>query len=108
VAAGSQARDGVTLGGDDALAVVSLFYDAVTDVARRYGSPRDEILAVGLAHELGHALLPAPSHASTGIMQARWEGDDIRHATVGSLAFGEAEAERIRAKAARRCELRAP
>ncbi len=94
---------GLALAADDERAVLSLFYRAVMDVAVRYRSPLDDILAVALAHEMGHALLPPPSHASTGIMQARWEGDDIRHAVVGSLAFSEAQADTIRAKAERRC-----
>ena len=94
---------GLALAADGERAVLSLFYDAVMDVALRYRSPLDDILAVALAHEIGHALLPPPSHASTGIMQARWEGDDIRHAIVGSLTFSEAQADTIRAKAERRC-----
>ena len=94
---------GVALAADGERAVLSLFWDAVTDVARRHRSRLDDILAVALAHEMGHALLLPPSHASTGIMQARWEGDDIRHAIVGSLTFCEAQADTIRAKAERSC-----
>jgi hypothetical protein len=94
---------GVALAASDERAVLSLFYDAVVDVARRYLSRRDDILAVALAHEIGHVLLPPPSHTSTGVMQAGWEGDDIRHAIIGSLAFTEAQAHAIRAKAERRC-----
>lgn len=93
---------GVALAADDERAVLSLFYYAVVDVARRFHTPLDDILAVALVHEMGHVLLPPPSHSSTGIMQAMWEGDDIRHAIVGSLAFTKAQADTIRAKAERR------
>ncbi len=103
---GRQRIMGVALAADDERAVLSLFYDAVVDVALRYRTRLDDILAVALAHEMGHALLPPPSHAITGIMQARWEGDDIRHAIGGSLTFSEAQANTIRAKAERRCALR--
>jgi len=97
---------GVTLVGDGERALLSLFYDAIFDVARRYGTPLDEILTVALAHEMGHALLPSPSHASTGVMQAKWEGDDIRLAVGGLLAFDQGQAEIIRAKAQHRCAVR--
>ncbi len=94
---------GAALAADAIRGMVSLFYDAVTDVALRYHSPLADVLAVALAHEMGHALLPPPSHTSIGIMRAAWEGDDLRHAGVGSLTFSEAEAYAIRTKAERRC-----
>jgi hypothetical protein len=103
---GCQRIMGVALAADDERAVLSLFYDAVVDVARRFHTPLDDILAVALAHEMGHVLLPPPSHSSTGIMQAKWDGDDIRHA-VGWLAFTQAQADTIRAKAERRSSLTA-
>ena len=94
---------GLAVAVNDERAVLFLFYDAVTDVARRYDRLRSDILVIALAHEMGHALLPPPSHANTGIMQARWEGKHIRRAMVGSLAFSETQAAAIRVKAARGC-----
>lgn len=96
---------GEALAAGDARAVLSLFYDAIFDVALRYGASLDGILAVALAHEIGHSLLPPPAHTRTGVMQARWEGDDIRHATGESLTFDERQADVLRAKADRRCAL---
>jgi hypothetical protein len=35
------------------------------------------LLGLVLAHEVGHMLLPAPSHASSGVMRADWDGRKI-------------------------------
>jgi hypothetical protein len=78
---------GVALAADERRAALSLFLDAVTEVARRYGAPVSEVLGIALAHEMGHVLLPPPSHSADGIMQATWEGDDLRHALLGELSF---------------------
>jgi hypothetical protein len=95
---------GEALAADDARAVLSLFYDAIFDVALRYNASLDGILAVALTHEMGHSLLPAPAHARTGVMQARWEGDDIRHAIGLTLDFNAQQSDQIRAKVERRCQ----
>ena len=89
---------GVALAADEHRAVLSLFFDAVTDVARRYGAPVSDVLGIALAHEMGHVLLPPPSHSPDGIMQASWEGDDIRHALAGDLAFTDDQARQMRAR----------
>lgn len=85
---------GIALAADQRRAVLSLYFDAVSDVARRYGSPRGEVLGLALAHEMGHVLLPPPSHSATGIMQPSWEGDDIRHALDVGARFTTAQARR--------------
>jgi hypothetical protein len=91
---------GMALAADERRAVLSLYFDAVTDVARRYRSPRGEILGLALAHEMGHVLLPPPSHSATGIMQPSWEGDDIRHVLAGDTTFTEAQVLAIKARLA--------
>lgn len=95
---------GVALAADANRAVVSVYLDSVTDVARRYGLPVGKVLGIALAHELGHALLPPPSHSDDGIMQAAWEGDDLRKAANSALAlaFNDAQAELIRERLSRR------
>jgi hypothetical protein len=99
-APGSRRIMGMALAADERRAVLSLYFDAVTDVARRYGSPRGEVLGLALAHEMGHVLLPPPSHSATGIMQPSWEGDDIRHVLAGDVTFTEAQILAIRARLA--------
>ena len=87
---------GVALAADANRAVVSVFLDAVADVARRYGQPLGKVLGIALAHEIGHALLPAPSHSTSGIMRPSWEGDALRHAIGGDIAFTDRQAALMR------------
>lgn len=90
-ALGARRIMGMALAADNNRAVLSLYFDAVTDVARRYGAARGEVLGLALIHEMGHVLLPPPSHSATGIMQPSWEGDDLRHVLAGDAAFTEAQ-----------------
>jgi hypothetical protein len=87
---------GVALAADANRAVVSVFLDAVADIARRYGQPVGKVLGIALAHEIGHVLLPPPSHSATGIMQPSWEGDALRHAISGEIGFTARQASLMR------------
>jgi hypothetical protein len=100
-APGSRRIMGMALAGDIQRAVLSLYFDAVTAVARKYGSPRGQLLGLALIHELGHVLLPPPSHSATGIMQPSWEGDDLRHVLAGDARFTEAQVLALRTRLAR-------
>jgi hypothetical protein len=101
-APGARRIMGVALAADPLRAVLSLYFDAVTDVARRYGSPRGDVLGLALSHEMGHVLLPPPSHSSSGIMQASWDGDDLRHILFGDAAFTDAQVLAMRSRLASR------
>jgi len=90
-APGTRRIMGIALAADPLRAVLSLYFDAVTDVARRYGSSRGDVLGLALSHEMGHVLLPPPSHSNAGIMQASWEGDDLRHVLAGDASFTDAQ-----------------
>jgi hypothetical protein len=87
---------GVALAADANRAVVTVYLDAVVDVARRYGQPVGKILGIALAHEIGHVLLPPPSHSPRGIMRPSWEGDALRHAVGGDIAFTDGQAALMR------------
>jgi hypothetical protein len=69
-----------------------IYYPRIFDYAIRSQSEPARGLALVFAHELGHALLPAYSHAPTGLMRVAWEG---RIVTVPS--FDAAQAEILRA-----------
>ena len=101
-APGPQRVMGMALAADQRRAVLSLYFDAVSAVARRYGSPRGEVLGLALMHEMGHVLLPPPSHSATGIMQPSWEGDDIRHVLSGDTTFTESQILAMRGRLALR------
>lgn len=87
---------GMALASDHRRAVLSVYFDAVTDVASRYGVPLGQVLGIALAHEMGHVMLPPPSHAANGIMQPSWEGDDLRHVIGGNLSFTSNQAAAMR------------
>jgi hypothetical protein len=89
---------GVALASDECGGTLSVSYAQVLRVAGQYRQPVPDILALAMAHEVGHLLLPPPSHSATGIMRAEWDGDDIRRAVVGQLTFTTTEASLIRAK----------
>jgi len=97
---------GVALAADQNRAVVSVYLDAVTDVARRYGQPLGKVLGFALAHEIGHVLLPPPSHSATGIMQPSWEGDALRHAIAGEIAFTPQQSAQMRERLTNRVALK--
>jgi hypothetical protein len=62
-----------------------------------------DILAQALAHEMGHVLLPYPSHSLTGIMRADWDGDDIRRAFIEPPGFTAAQTALIHQKLSHCC-----
>ena len=49
-----------------------------------------------LAHEIGHLLLGPNSHGPAGIMQARWDEDQIEAMRRAGLAFTAGESRRMR------------
>ena len=91
---------GDALPADTCAGSVSLFYEQVLKVTGVYRQPIADILALAMAHEIGHVLLPPPGHSTSGIMRATWDGDDIRRAVLGRLTFTSAESSLIRMKLA--------
>ena len=70
---------GTTVGDDHAEGGTAfVFVDRVLRLAHQYQQPVHVVLALAIAHEIGHLLLPAPAHAREGLMKASWDGDDIR------------------------------
>jgi len=67
------------------------------------GRPRldpADLLGYCIAHEIGHLLLPPGSHSPSGIMRARWRGDDFKLIATGRLLFTAEQAKLIRQAAA--------
>ncbi len=60
-----------------------------------------QLLGATIAHELGH-VLDLPSHSETGIMRGRWDPNDLRNLSYGTLLFTPAQADVIRTDFARR------
>jgi hypothetical protein len=69
----------------------SIYYGHVVDYASRTRGDVDQVLALALAHEVGHMLLPEYSHSPSGLMRATWKGR-----IVGVPGFLPAQAAAIR------------
>jgi len=66
-------------------AVVS--YPAAAVVAESCGESTAVVLGAAMAHELGHLLLPPPSHSQAGIMSPRLTCRELKQAARGELRF---------------------
>lgn len=84
---------------------ITVFVDCVQRAADTLVMPMRMALAYCLAHELGHQLLPTPSHTDVGIMSASLRGQQWRLAPMGRMRFSTAEASLIRAGIAARAGL---
>lgn len=62
------------------------------------------ILGCAIAHELGHLLLGTNSHSGEGIMQPRWESNQFRRLTMGTLLFTTEQSKVMRVAARTRSE----
>ena len=74
-----------------------VFSDRVTKLAesRRIVDCR-LLLAVVMAHEIGHLLLGRESHSPSGIMRATWDREEMALAGQGYLLFTPGQAEQLR------------
>jgi hypothetical protein len=75
-----------------------VFYNRLEQFATTYGTPRELMLGLVMAHEMGHLLLPYDHHTTSGLMRAAWSRTDIEQAAKGQLTFSSYEAGLIRAR----------
>ena len=75
---------------------ILIFFDRVTPLLYGHRAAQANILGYVLAHEIAHVLQGTPRHAKTGIMQARWSGNDFRQMRAGVLTFSPEDVELIR------------
>jgi hypothetical protein len=73
-----------------------VFWGRVQRYAQKHAAGFDSLLAVAIAHELGHMLLPAGSHAKAGLMHRSWDNNHFRSAAAGLLHFSPQSARLIR------------
>jgi hypothetical protein len=74
--------------------IAYVFFDRLAVAAREGGIDLPVVLAMTIAHEIGHVLL-SERHALTGIMQEKLGPADWRRASQGWLAFTPQEAQQI-------------
>jgi hypothetical protein len=69
--------------------VASVYVNYAVNSARRDNAEFEIPMVLGtvIAHEIGHLLLGLNSHSVTGIMQKRWERNQVRQAVTGNLLF---------------------
>ena len=67
--------------------IAYVLYDRLKDAAANAGWPVNELLAVVIAHELAHLLLPPGSHSPDGLMRKGWDVAELRRFQASSLAF---------------------
>jgi hypothetical protein len=77
--------------------IINIYWDRVQSEAHTVRVPVPEVLAHGIAHEIGHLLLGPNSHAPAGIMAARWRSRDLIDIFRGGLRFTPQECDRINA-----------
>jgi len=73
-----------------------VFWPRVMRASEKYTARLDYVLAVAIAHEIGHMLLPDDSHAEHGLIEAHWDSGHFRLASAGLLHFSPETADLIR------------
>lgn len=90
---------GVAFLGSDGLGMqADVFYSSIVQLQQTTPIDSGKILGYVIAHELGHLLLGQRAHSNSGIMQARWNGGQLRQISMGLLDFDERQARLIRAR----------
>jgi hypothetical protein len=72
-----------------------VFWRRVERASQTFAASLYNVLAIAVAHELGHTLIPKGSHATRGLMEALWNGAHFRSASAGLLHFSAETAARI-------------
>ena len=75
-----------------------IFYSGVSLLEQTHHADSAAILGGVMAHELGHLLLGADSHAPSGLMRPLWNAHDLSGSLSGQLAFTPQQSEKLRAR----------
>lgn len=78
--------------------IAYVLYDRLRDAAAASGWPLQDLLAVVIAHELGHLLLPPGAHSSDGLMRSGWDVAELRRFRLDSLGFTPDQKDLIRGR----------
>jgi hypothetical protein len=76
--------------------VAYILYDRVAASAIQADWDAGDFMALVVAHEVGHLLLPIGSHSPDGLMRGRWNVNDLRRTDPRALSFTPRQAEVIR------------
>jgi hypothetical protein len=75
--------------------LVFAVYGTIGAFAKQHHTEVARLLGDVIAHELGHLLLPFPSHSARGIMVGNWDTESI-HVAQGALQFSGPQGLHIR------------
>ena len=73
-----------------------VFWLRVERASQTFAASLYNVLAIAIAHELGHTILPNGSHATRGLMEPAWYSAHFRSASAGLLHFFSETAALIR------------
>ena len=90
-------------------AFASVYYEYAMRRAKTDHAESEITIVLGgvIAHELGHLLLGTNGHSSAGIMQPRWEPNQVQQLMMGSLLFTSEQSKLMREQARNRMRLQA-
>jgi hypothetical protein len=94
LAKGALGSAAVGPGGGGRIAYV--LYDRIAAAAIDADWSTADVLALVIAHEVGHLLLPIGSHSADGLMRAHWNIEELRRNSRHILSFTPGQAELIR------------
>jgi hypothetical protein len=83
--------------------LASVYVNCVVERAKRANAEFEIPMILGnvIAHEIGHLLLGLNSHSESGIMQGRWQPNQVRQAVTGNLLFTEKKRSNVQTTANR-------
>jgi hypothetical protein len=76
--------------------LVYVIYDRVERLTGGNGVRRASMLAIAVAHEIGHLLLPPKAHSLSGLMRAEWSRADLQLAQRQLASFRPRDGELLR------------
>jgi hypothetical protein len=76
--------------------IAYVLFDRVAAAAIEANWDVGDFMAVVVAHEVGHLLLPNGSHSPDGLMRGQWDVTDLRRTDRRELSFTLGQAELIR------------
>jgi hypothetical protein len=88
---------GVSFQGEDGIGCFAdLFYEPMEKLQESDGTNVATLLGQVAAHEIGHLLLGTNSHATAGIMQARWTADRLTGPALARMVFLDRESQKMK------------
>jgi hypothetical protein len=78
----------------------AVLYERVEELAHLYRPMANQaaILAMVMAHEMGHMLLACTTHSNRGVMRAYWSIEDVRLIGQRQMVFSREEASAMRTR----------